>query len=251
MASIPQTSSLTDHLRRATVVGLAAAVAAVGLPTVVAAPAAAAPAAHQAAKAHPTFAKGQRHPAVPYLKARVGLKNRNTMYGKAAAKRVARFEARKGLPRDGGRVTSATWRALGVGYDQRAAQRASRSQPRASAPSSGLGARVIAEARRHAGKPYAYGGNGPGAFDCSGFTRYVFAKQRVNLPRTAAQQRAATKRISRSQVRPGDLVFVHSGSYVSHVAIYAGGNMWWESSRPGKPVGKNHAWTTSVSYGRV
>lgn len=250
MASNATSSSLANRLRRATVVSLAAAVAAVGLPAVVAAPAAAAPPSLQAAKAHPTFKKGQRHAAVPYLKSRMGLKNRNTMYGKVAAKRVARFEARKGLARDRGRVTSATWRALGVKYDRRAAQRTSRSTSRAAAPSA-LGARVIAEARRHAGKPYAYGGNGPGAFDCSGFTRYVFAKQRVTLPRTAAQQRAATKRISRSQARPGDLVFVHSGSYVSHVAIYAGGNMWWESSRPGKPVGKNRAWTSSVSFGRV
>ena len=50
MASTPQTSSLTDRLRRATVVGVAAAVTAVGLPAVVAAPAAAAPASLQAAK---------------------------------------------------------------------------------------------------------------------------------------------------------------------------------------------------------
>jgi cell wall-associated NlpC family hydrolase len=71
------------------------------------------------------------------------------------------------------------------------------------------------------------------------------------LPRTAAAIRAATKRISSSEVRPGDLVFVHSGSRVSHVAIYAGSGTWWEASNPRTGVGKHRAWTSSVSYGRL
>lgn len=238
-----------SRLRRLGVLTLAVVVSAAGLPLLSAPVAAAAP---QAAKAHPVIAKGQRDAAVPYLKSRFGIKNRNTMYGKAIAARVARFEARKGMPRDGGRVTSATWRKLGVAYDPRSTQKASRGIVRAAVPgTAAFGTAVLAEARRHAGKPYAYGGNGPGAFDCSGFTRYVYAKQGISLPRTAAQQRGATTRISRSQLRPGDLVFVHRGGYVSHVAIFAGNGMWWESSRPGTPVGKNRAWTTSVSYGRV
>lgn len=239
------------RVRRLTVVAISTAVAAMGLPALTAAPAAAAPSAPSAAKAHPTIAKGQRNPAVPYLKKRFGISNRNTMYGKAIAKRVARFEARKGMPRDGGRVTGATWRKLGVPHNPRATA-ASRGGTRTAATgTAGFRNKVLAEARRHDGKPYAYGGNGPGAFDCSGFTRFVYARNGVHLPRTAAQQRAATKRVSRSQVRPGDLVFVHRGGSVSHVAIYAGNNAWWEASRPGRPLAKNRAWTTSVSYGRV
>ena len=246
----------TRLTRRLTVTALTAALVASMGTALVATPAAAAPAAPQAAKAHPVIKVGQKDPAVKYLKRQFGLKGKNPRYGKGIAKRVARFEARQGMRADRGKVTPATWRALGVPYSAKAAKAREARKKRAAAAgqvsrSTGRSAAVLREAARHAGKPYAYGGNGPGAFDCSGYTRYVFAKVGVNLPRTAAQQRGATKWVSRANVRPGDLVFVHSGSYVSHVAIYAGGNMWWESSRPGKPVGKNPAWTGSVSFGRV
>lgn len=246
----------TSLTRRFTVTAVTAALVAGMGTAVVAAPAAAAPAAPQAAQAHPVIKVGQKDPAVRYLKRQFGLKGKNPRYGKVVATRVARFEARAGMPRDGGKVTPATWRALGVPYSARAAKAREAAKKRAAASaqasrSTGRSAAVLREAARHAGKPYAWGGNGPGAFDCSGYTRYVFAKVGVNLPRTAAQQRGATRWVSRADVRPGDLVFVHSGSYVSHVAIYAGGNMWWESSRPGRPVGKNPAWTSSVSFGRV
>lgn len=243
--------------RRLAATATAAALVATMGTALVAAPAAAAPAYPVAAKAHPVIKVGQKDPAVKYLKREFGFKAKKPRYGKAIARKVARFEASQGMRRDRGKVTPATWRALGVPYSAKAAKAREAAKKRAAAKAaasrgaSGRAAGVLAEAARHAGKPYAYGGNGPGAFDCSGFTRYVFARNGVNLPRTAAQQRGATKWISRSQARPGDLVFVHSGSYVSHVAIYAGGNMWWEASRPGRPLGKNPAWTSSVSFGRV
>ena len=254
------TSSRSALGRRATAV-LASAALTAGLATAVTAPAAqAAPtpglSVMQAAKSHPTLTPGERDKAVKHLKRQLKMKNRSAVYGKNLKRKVIRFERARGLGFDRGKVTSATWRAMGVPYSAKAAQArvvAERRAKSAEVPSRSTGrhAAVLREAARHAGKPYIYGGNGPGGFDCSGYTRYVHAKVGVNLPRTAAQQRAATKRITRSQVRPGDLVFVHSGSYVSHVAIYAGNGMWWESSRPGKPVGKNRAWTSSVSYGRV
>lgn len=207
----------------------------------------------QAVQSHPTIKIGQRDKAVKYLKRKFGAPNTTARYGKGIARKVAKFEKRQGMRYDRGRVTSRTWRELGVPYSQAAATARKRveSQVSQTSRSTSRASAVLREAARHAGKPYAYGGNGPGAFDCSGYTRYVFNKVGVNLPRTAAQQRGATRWVSRSQARPGDLVFVHSGSYVSHVAIYAGNNMWWESSRPGKPVGKNRAWTGSVSFGRV
>jgi len=207
----------------------------------------------QAIQSHPTIKIGTRDKAVKHLKKRFGAPNSTARYGKGIARKVARFEARQGMRHDRGRVTPRTWRELGVPYSKAASTARKRAESQGSQASrhTSRSSAVLREAARHAGKPYAYGGNGPGAFDCSGYPRYVFDKVGVNLPRTAAQQRGATRWVSRSQVRPGDLVFVHSGSYVSHVAIYAGNNMWWESSRPGKPVGKNPAWTRSVSFGRV
>ena len=206
----------------------------------------------QAIQSHPTLKIGQRDKAVKYVKRQMGMGGKSSKFSKPLKRKIIRFERSQGMPFDGGTVTRATWRALGVPFSDTAVQARKRAAA-ASTParSTGRSQAVLSEAARHAGKPYAYGGNGPGAFDCSGYTRYVFAKVGVNLPRTAAQQRGATRWVSRSDVRPGDLVFVHRGSYVSHVAIYAGNGMWWESSRPGPPVGKNPAWTSSVSFGRV
>jgi len=202
-----------------------------------------------AARKHPTLEVGDKGRAVKYLRKRFDLK-RGNRFTPVLATRVAAFEARRGMRRDGGRVTSATWKALGV----KKLKKRTNVKRRHGKPAPGTAAfsrAILAEAARHRGKPYVYGGNGPGAFDCSGFTRFVYARVGYSLPRTAAQQRGATRRISRAQLRPGDLVFVHSGSYVSHAAIYAGNGHWWESSRPGRPLGKNRAWTSSVSYGRV
>src|SRR6478609_2433895 len=58
----------------------------------------------------------------------------------------------------------------------------------------------------------------------------------LHLPRTAAAQYRAAIRIPASQARPGDLVFFHSGGWVYHVAIYAGGGRVWHASRPGTRV---------------
>ncbi len=76
---------------------------------------------------------------------------------------------------------------------------------------------IIAEAQKHLGKAYSWGGNGPTTFDCSGYTKYVFAKAGISLPRTSGAQYASTTRISESQAKPGDLVFFDYGSGISHV----------------------------------
>ncbi|GEK91364.1 C40 family peptidase [Alkalibacterium kapii] len=71
------------------------------------------------------------------------------------------------------------------------------------------------------GTPYLYGGSTTSAFDCSGFTSYVFGKVGVSLPRSAAGQYAASQKVSNP--RPGDLVFFSAnGSRVTHVGIYVG-----------------------------
>jgi peptidoglycan DL-endopeptidase CwlO len=116
-----------------------------------------------------------------------------------------------------------------------------------------FGVRVLAEAAKHKNKQYAYGGNGPRVFDCSGFTRYVYKKAvQKNLPRTSRMQYAAVRKISPSQIRPGDLVFFRSSSgRVYHVAIYAGGGRIWHSSNPRTDVRLSKIWTKNWVAGRV
>ena len=48
---------------------------------------------------------------------------------------------------------------------------------------------------------------GPTAFDCSGLTQWAYKQAGINLPRTTRQQWAATTRISKDQLQPGDLIF--------------------------------------------
>jgi cell wall-associated NlpC family hydrolase len=111
---------------------------------------------------------------------------------------------------------------------------------------------IVAEAARHRGKPYRWGATGPGSFDCSGDTGYVYRQVGKSLPRTSGMQRGATRRISAASRRPGDLVFVHSSSgAVYHVAIYSGSGNWWESPKPGGYVRNDRIWSSRVSYGRL
>ena len=74
------------------------------------------------------------------------------------------------------------------------------------------------------GIEYQYGANGPYQYDCSSFTKYVFAKQGINLPRVSRDQAQRGKFISSGQLQKGDLIFFDSkkSTKVSHVGIYLG-----------------------------
>ena len=103
----------------------------------------------------------------------------------------------------------------------------------ASPPSSGA-AGAIAAAQTMLGVPYRYGGSTPSGFDCSGLMLWSWAQVGVSLPRTSGAQRAATQRITRDQLQPGDLVFY--GSPVSHVGMYVGGGQMIHSPHTGDVV---------------
>ena len=116
------------------------------------------------------------------------------------------------------------------------------------------GKKLVRVASRYKGRPYVYGASGPRAFDCSGFTSYVVRKAlKINLPRTAAQQRYARKvdRVSKSKRRVGDLIFFHRGGTVGHVAIYAGKGKMWDAPRTGLTISKRDIHRGAKSYGRV
>jgi peptidoglycan DL-endopeptidase CwlO len=113
------------------------------------------------------------------------------------------------------------------------------------------GAAVVSIASRYLGVPYMYGGASPRGFDCSGLTLYVFHQLGVQLPRSAAAQYAATRRIPRSQAVPGDLVFYFTGGRVTHTGIYLGGNMMLAAPHTGTRVRKQPIYSANVAFGRV
>lgn len=118
-------------------------------------------------------------------------------------------------------------------------------------PATPTGERIVDIAARQAGDPYVYGAVGPDRFDCSGFTQYVHARLGIELPRTSRQQRAALPKLSKKQMRPGDLLFFHSGGHVYHVGIFAGKGRMWAAPEPGDVVRLQNIWTQSFTVGRA
>ena len=103
-----------------------------------------------------------------------------------------------------------------------------------SSSSSSKGAKAVAFAKKQLGDPYRYGATGPNAWDCSGLTGGAWKAAGVKIPRTSGAQWRSGKKVSKSNLKPGDLVFFYSG--ISHVALYVGNGKVIHASRPGRPV---------------
>ncbi|HEV7627721.1 MAG TPA: NlpC/P60 family protein [Streptomyces sp.] len=115
----------------------------------------------------------------------------------------------------------------------------------------GRGAQVVALASRQSGKPYVYAAAGPNAFDCSGFTQYVYKKFGRALPHSATKQARYGTAVGRGSMKPGDLILFGSPAYFSHAGIYAGGNYMIDASTPGQPVALRKIWSSNFVARRL
>jgi len=88
---------------------------------------------------------------------------------------------------------------------------------------------VMKVAAKYVGVPYVFGGATPAGFDCSGYTRYVYAQFGISLPHSVSAQGRRGKLIKTKDAQPGDLVIWNDGG---HMGIYAGGwNMFHAPQR--------------------
>ncbi|MFB4315646.1 NlpC/P60 family protein [Actinomadura sp. 21ATH] len=100
-------------------------------------------------------------------------------------------------------------------------------------PASGSARTALNFAYAQLGKPYSYGAAGPSSYDCSGLTMKSWAAAGVSITRTTNSQYAATKRVAKSALQPGDLVFFNN---LGHVGMYVGGGKMIHAPRTGKNV---------------
>ncbi|MGC8668889.1 MAG: NlpC/P60 family protein [Chthonomonadales bacterium] len=96
---------------------------------------------------------------------------------------------------------------------------------------------IVRTAFAYRGTPYHYGGSGRRGFDCSGFTRYVYARKGIVLPHSAEEQFHVGRKVPAGHLRQGDLVFFHTTRRgISHVGIYVGNGKFVHASSAGGSV---------------
>jgi len=97
---------------------------------------------------------------------------------------------------------------------------------------------IISFARGYLGARYAFGGNGPHSFDCSGFMSYVLRNFGISVNRSSRDMARNGTHVYRNQIIPGDLVFfaTSGGNRISHVGMYIGGGQLIHSSSWGRGV---------------
>ncbi len=102
------------------------------------------------------------------------------------------------------------------------------------------------------GTPYAWGGASPRGFDCSGLVQYSYGMAGIKVPRTAAEQRAASAPLDIDHLKPGDLLFFDTTHSYSHVGIYLGDGRFVHAPSRGKDVRvstlHNAYWSAVLSY---
>ena len=81
------------------------------------------------------------------------------------------------------------------------------------------------------GTPYKYGGSSKKGIDCSAFTLFLYDEvYNIKIPRTSRDQFAHLKKINRSELLEGDLVFFKEKTRITHVGVYLGNNKFAHAS---------------------
>ncbi|MFF3216567.1 NlpC/P60 family protein [Streptomyces sp. NPDC002886] len=101
------------------------------------------------------------------------------------------------------------------------------------APATDAGKRAVQFATAQIGKPYVWGAEGPGSYDCSGLTSQAWLAAGKRIPRTSQEQLRLPK-VAIKDMRPGDLIIYFDDA--THVGMYVGGGAMVHAPRPGRNV---------------
>jgi cell wall-associated NlpC family hydrolase len=157
-------------------------------------------------------------------------------YGPATAEVIKTIQKSRHLTRTG-EINAEFWKALQAGkiIATTVVVKTPVPKPVSKAPKTHTkGEKALAFAKKQLGDPYVRNGAGPNGWDCSGLTMKAWKAAGVTLPHSAGKQYRIGKKISKSQLRPGDTVFFYPG--ISHVALYAGNGNVIHAPHPGKKV---------------
>ena len=85
---------------------------------------------------------------------------------------------------------------------------------------------IVNNAKKHLGENYVWGGTKPNAFDCSGYMKYLYEEEGIEIPRTAYQQSKVGEPVDRDELEKGDLLFFLTDKKrnipITHVGLYLG-----------------------------
>ncbi len=153
----------------------------------------------------------------------------------AAYARLARATALLNSLRSSQRAALRARQRAQLAASAKSAALAAASLRAAAAPLSARARRVEQYALSKVGDRYVWGGSGPVAFDCSGLTMMSYRQIGISLAHDAYTQRRETRNVSRSQARPGDLVFFF-GHGLAHVGMYVGNGRFVHAAKPGTGI---------------
>lgn len=111
-------------------------------------------------------------------------------------------------------------------------------------------------ATQQVGDRYEYGAAGPRRFDCSGLVYFSARKAGLtDVPRTSGAQASHARRIAKSDLQRGDLMFFHDGGDVYHVGIFLrrkdGDRVMVHSPSTGQRVHRATPWTSEWYAGTL
>ncbi|MBT2469749.1 C40 family peptidase [Streptomyces sp. ISL-66] len=183
--------------------------------------------------------RGERQADVLAAAARKALDSEQKLAAETKKRKDAAAAQLKEVERMIASLTPAQLGELGTreAEDTAAAQRALVESGKLGAQSrnpTAAGGTALTYATAQIGKPYVWGAEGPGSFDCSGLTSQAWAHAGRAIPRTSQEQWARLPKVPLDELRPGDLVVYFPTA--THVALYVGDGKVIQAPRPGAKV---------------